>query len=81
MAATTGECSTQLVGRVGTGESGHSLEEEPRAARLEREDSRCIGMVEYVGGIVPLSIRTAQILREEWSVAENAAISVLKFFF
>ena len=58
MAATTGECSTLVVERKGVGDSGHSLEEELRAARLEREDSRCMGMVEKMG-CVTFSIRTA----------------------
>lgn len=52
IAATTGECSTLVVRRVRAGYPEYSLEEEPRVARLEREDSRCMGMVGYISRLV-----------------------------
>jgi hypothetical protein len=46
MAATTGECSTlAVVRRTKAGDNGYSKEEEPRASRLDSEDSRCMGMI------------------------------------
>jgi hypothetical protein len=48
MAATTGECSTLILRRIGARDPEYSLEGQSRVARLEREDSRCMGMVEYI---------------------------------